>query len=415
MKRIVSAIILMAMIAGVLCGCVYLGGDVSIQENGVGTATFQIGVAEDVLKQMDAQSLAGASFQYNGRTYVGNTEEFVFANLAELNAMFDNLANSSEAGAIMSSGGIHFESVDNGLTLTIEDGVDKAAIYRTQLEALRDGVPIDALSADLANSIVATFRFTFPNAVYQVAGSASGVSIDENTVTLDLTKLGSYTKFSTVPHGTSVHGFTDVPYDAWYCNAVEAMAKAGLVNGVGEGSFAPERPITRAEIMQVIARAKGLAVGEADGHWAGQAVRSCVKAGYIVPGSVTRGDNIVYFGNGESVQLPGAWRYKLGTDVQASREEAIGILFRASKDSLTTDGDALCKEVYSQEFQSLANKLMPDYSTVNRGEDGYADEVALAFMTGMTNGVDAAHNMNPTATISRAEFCQILYNLGWAK
>ena len=45
---------------------------------------------------------------------------------------------------------------------------------------------------------------------------------------------------------TAAH-FTDVPADAWYARAVEALASLGMVEGVGGGKFAPERTITRAE------------------------------------------------------------------------------------------------------------------------------------------------------------------------
>lgn len=39
--------------------------------------------------------------------------------------------------------------------------------------------------------------------------------------------------------------FTDVPADAWYKNAVETLASLGIVSGVGDGRFIPDRPMTR--------------------------------------------------------------------------------------------------------------------------------------------------------------------------
>lgn len=48
--------------------------------------------------------------------------------------------------------------------------------------------------------------------------------------------------------------FADVPAGAWYAGAVGAVAKAGLVRGTGKG-FEPERPITRAEAAKIVAGA----------------------------------------------------------------------------------------------------------------------------------------------------------------
>ncbi|SHI84843.1 S-layer homology domain-containing protein [Desulfofundulus thermosubterraneus] len=48
--------------------------------------------------------------------------------------------------------------------------------------------------------------------------------------------------------------FNDVPQNAWYCGMVGAAAKAGLVRGVGEHSFAPNEPITREQMAAMMVR-----------------------------------------------------------------------------------------------------------------------------------------------------------------
>ena len=45
--------------------------------------------------------------------------------------------------------------------------------------------------------------------------------------------------------------FSDVPTDAWYAAAVNTLASLGIVNGVGNSQFAPDRPITRAEFTVI--------------------------------------------------------------------------------------------------------------------------------------------------------------------
>lgn len=49
--------------------------------------------------------------------------------------------------------------------------------------------------------------------------------------------------------------FSDVPQDHWAFPYVETAAENGIVKGIGEGLFASERNITRAEIATMIARA----------------------------------------------------------------------------------------------------------------------------------------------------------------
>ncbi|MCR2806907.1 alpha-amylase family glycosyl hydrolase [Paenibacillus soyae] len=56
--------------------------------------------------------------------------------------------------------------------------------------------------------------------------------------------------------------FTDVPADAWFAPYAEAAYELGIVNGRGDGRFAPEEAITREEMAAMLIRAYRL-VGEA--------------------------------------------------------------------------------------------------------------------------------------------------------
>ena len=51
-----------------------------------------------------------------------------------------------------------------------------------------------------------------------------------------------------------VHGFTDVPQDAWFADVVARAAELGLMEGVGDNKFEPDRPLTRAEAAAVAVR-----------------------------------------------------------------------------------------------------------------------------------------------------------------
>lgn len=52
----------------------------------------------------------------------------------------------------------------------------------------------------------------------------------------------------------ATQSFTDVPKDAWYFNYVEVCAQLGIVNGYGDKTFAPNNLISRQEMAVIISR-----------------------------------------------------------------------------------------------------------------------------------------------------------------
>lgn len=49
-------------------------------------------------------------------------------------------------------------------------------------------------------------------------------------------------------------GFTDVPAGAWYADAVNWAAGVGAVNGMGDGTFAPDANVTREQMVTMLYR-----------------------------------------------------------------------------------------------------------------------------------------------------------------
>ena len=50
--------------------------------------------------------------------------------------------------------------------------------------------------------------------------------------------------------------FTDVNKEAWYAEAVEEAAFDGIINGYPDGTFKPEKAVTRAELAAIYSRMK---------------------------------------------------------------------------------------------------------------------------------------------------------------
>ena len=86
---------------------------------------------------------------------------------------------------------------------------------------------------------------------------------------------------------TTVNSFSDVENSMWYNNAVSTAAKAGLLKGMPDGTFAGNRSITRAEFAVIAARFLGdekVTVSpfpDTMGHWAEQDICRAVQAGWI--------------------------------------------------------------------------------------------------------------------------------------
>ena len=81
--------------------------------------------------------------------------------------------------------------------------------------------------------------------------------------------------------------FDDVPADAWYAHPVEVLASLGIVKGVGNDKFAPDRAITRAEFAAIAARfAQAAATGASftdvpETHWAYGEITTAASYGWV--------------------------------------------------------------------------------------------------------------------------------------
>ena len=90
---------------------------------------------------------------------------------------------------------------------------------------------------------------------------------------------------SIAAYETAEAAFADVPADMWCSRYVSTIAKAGIVAGVGNGSFYPNGKLTWAQILTVLSRftepkACTLQHIQYDG-WAVEAVQTAVALGWI--------------------------------------------------------------------------------------------------------------------------------------
>lgn len=90
-----------------------------------------------------------------------------------------------------------------------------------------------------------------------------------------------------------VVSFTDYDDDAWYYYDVEDMYEEGVVNGMGDGTFAPGNNVSRAEALKMVLEKfdegqsnSTPAMGEAKNHWAKGYIAKAEELGVEINGSL---------------------------------------------------------------------------------------------------------------------------------
>ena len=86
---------------------------------------------------------------------------------------------------------------------------------------------------------------------------------------------------------TTINSFSDVNSDMWCNNAISTMAKMGIVSGYEDGTFKPTNPITRAEFAAIAARFDSngnpttASFSDIANHWAKQEISVAANNGWI--------------------------------------------------------------------------------------------------------------------------------------
>lgn len=83
------------------------------------------------------------------------------------------------------------------------------------------------------------------------------------------------------------NNFADVGLHDWFNNAVSTVANAGIIQGMPNGNFEPDRLITRAEFATIAARFMNVTTQTAnvfpdvEGHWAAQHINNLSRFGWV--------------------------------------------------------------------------------------------------------------------------------------
>ena len=166
--------------------------------------------------------------------------------------------------------------------------------------------------------------------------------------------------------------------------AIEELASRGIINGMGKGTFAPNKTMTRAEFAAIVTRALGLAAKDTKAFT--DVPSSKWYAGYI--GTANSSGIVNGVGNG-----------KFNPDGTITRQEAAAMVARAAKlCGLDTSMDAAATKDMLAQFG--------DYRSVA----SWAKEpMAFCYSVNILDQSDL--NIEPTKAILRCEIAQMLYNM----
>ena len=171
--------------------------------------------------------------------------------------------------------------------------------------------------------------------------------------------------------------FPDVEFGDWFYDAVTALQAEGIINGMPDGTFAPNETVTRAQFATMIYRAMdgasanaGTEVSFTDVNadfWAAEAIYACAAEGIITgypDGSFKPNANI-------------------------TRAEMAVMIYRAIG--------------FDQMFDNLFTDVKPS--------SWYYNAVTILGGLGIVNGMGDGLFV-PEATATRAQAAQIIYNAG---
>lgn len=166
--------------------------------------------------------------------------------------------------------------------------------------------------------------------------------------------------------------------------AIEALAGRGIINGMGDGSFAPESGMTRAEFATIVVRALGLNP-QANNAFSDVAANAWY-AGFIGAAS----DNGIINGVGGG---------KFDPNAGITRQEAATMVARAAKIcGMNTDID-----------EAAASAELAKFADYAQAEKWAVQSLAVCYKNGILDSGET--KMLPLSAAKRCEIAQMIYNL----
>ncbi len=241
-----------------------------------------------------------------------------------------------------------------------------------------DGVALCAGTVDAswfgysAEQEVPRRRFTSPVQYLTEDGCCYAVSLDWDNCRIELRLIGSLFYFQPI---RTYPGFSDVPQQAWYADAVQQAYCLGLINGDGS-CYRPDDPVTLAEAIKLAAVVHSTYAGRSEnpGNSSGAAWYSPYVDYALKHGIIQADDFSDYLRPATRAELA----YLLANSVS---ERALGRMHQISQ--------------------------VPGLSSDTK----YEKQILLLYQAGVLMGTDASGSFDPDAEVTRAQTAVVLFRL----
>lgn len=228
--------------------------------------------------------------------------------------------------------------------------------------------------------------------------------------------------------GNYSNSYTDVQPGAWYYDAIMTMSENGVLAGYGNGKFGPDDIITDAQLTTIMNRLtkKNNSISLTTVDWANAKPLTRGEAAiYIVDvlqdgnANTTLSDGLIALADETGIPYYTDPRMYNGQPYMNARFKSVWFrLFytegrRVSDVRLSAadfpDNSAVlsCAEKWATAHEN--EYLSTHENIVNRA----VTQICTAWNLGMFSGYDAAGTFGANDTITRAQVCQALYNMGF--
>lgn len=229
---------------------------------------------------------------------------------------------------------------------------------------------------------------------------------------------------STKPQTPAFQHYADVPNDAWYAEAVNAMTQGDLLNGYSDGLFHPNDYVTQGQFAKILTDIynihpytdeSSMPAGcekcgynmathttYATEHWALKyAWDACSTGEYCPDWCGCTLDYPVWRGDAISVANTIAKHMSKYYDYENSQ-------WKYKTEKIWTESDI-------PDWDTVPNKSIYDSWVAYFDRDGHrfnANKILTAYNLGITQGIDDNGTCGFFNPMTRAELCQMLYNMG---
>lgn len=194
---------------------------------------------------------------------------------------------------------------------------------------------------------------------------------------------GKHADVKAVPVTAAGTTFTDVKSHANKA-AIEALAARKIINGMGDGTFAPDKNMTRAEFATITVKALGLTPK------ANNSFTDVKSSDWFAP----------YVGTANSYGIVnGVGDNKFNPSGTITRQESATMVARAAK---------LCG-MDTDYTTAAARDILSQFGDYTKVADWARAPLAFCYDNGILDS--SALNIQPTVAIKRCEIAQMLYNL----